>query len=75
MVDLRKIDLRVERGMTWDGWLEEVRQCASDAYTESPHGMAHHFFALCAMGAGASLVSLAHEDLAHRRRREWVCIQ
>jgi len=63
VVDLRKIDLRVERGMTWDGWLEEVRAVRAILCTESPgHGMAPHFFALCAMGAGVPLVSLAHED-------------
>ena len=61
VVDLRKIDLRVERGMTWDGWLEGSGQCGRCS-ARSPRARNNpHFFALCAMGAG-SLVSLAHED-------------
>ena len=62
VVDLRKIDLRVERGMTWDGWLEEVRQCERCSTLSPPAREWPTISLRSVLWAQGTLVSLAHED-------------
>ena len=62
VIDLKKIDLRVNRGMTWAGWLEEIQAARAILCTASPgHGIASNFFTLSVMGAGVPLISIAHD--------------